>query len=244
MIREYRVGHPRATYREALAAALDYRSWHAFELVLITPGEGEQRLTRAKHSVMSGGEKSAAIHLPLFAAANASTTTRPWSPNSSACAPPATPPGHGRDPLRARPGPGPVRPRGRRRLTVPAAERSASDASPQTQPSPPPGCAARVCLGLPLCLLVDRAFPSDWIAFWRLRIRAAGWRGPLVPAWQGLAHAPSFGLLYAVAGAAAGAGVAGARPPSPMVRHGMLKVALAGMVVAGRERARVVADLD
>jgi hypothetical protein len=71
MIREYRAAHPRATYREALAAVLDYRSWHAFELLLITPGEGEQRLTRAKHSVMSGGEKSAAIHLPLFAAANA-----------------------------------------------------------------------------------------------------------------------------------------------------------------------------
>ena len=71
MIREYRAGHPRATYREALAAVLDYRGWHAFELLLITPGEGEARLTRAKHSVMSGGEKSAAIHLPLFAAANA-----------------------------------------------------------------------------------------------------------------------------------------------------------------------------
>ena len=71
MIREYRAGHPRATYREALGSVLDYRSWHAFELILITPGEGEQRLTRAKHSVMSGGEKSAAIHLPLFAAANA-----------------------------------------------------------------------------------------------------------------------------------------------------------------------------
>jgi hypothetical protein len=71
MIREYRAGHPRATYREALGSVLDYRSWHAFELLLITPGEGEQRLTRAKHSVMSGGEKSAAIHLPLFAAANA-----------------------------------------------------------------------------------------------------------------------------------------------------------------------------
>jgi hypothetical protein len=71
MIREYRAGHPRATYREALAAVLDYRSWHAFELLLVTPGEGEARLTRAKHSVMSGGEKSAAIHLPLFAAANA-----------------------------------------------------------------------------------------------------------------------------------------------------------------------------
>ncbi len=71
MIREYRIGHPRATYREALANVLDYRSWHAFELLLIQPGQPEARLTRAKHSVMSGGEKSAAIHLPLFAAANA-----------------------------------------------------------------------------------------------------------------------------------------------------------------------------
>jgi len=71
MIREYRGRHPRATYREALASVLDYRSWHAFELLLIQPGEPEARLTRAKHSVMSGGEKSAAIHLPLFAAANA-----------------------------------------------------------------------------------------------------------------------------------------------------------------------------
>ncbi len=71
MIREYRAAHPRATYREALASVLDYRSWHAFELLLIQPGEPEARLTRAKHSVMSGGEKSAAIHLPLFAAANA-----------------------------------------------------------------------------------------------------------------------------------------------------------------------------
>jgi hypothetical protein len=70
MIREYRVSHPRATYREALASVLDYRSWHAFELLLISPGEPEARLTRARHSVMSGGEKSAAIHLPLFAAAN------------------------------------------------------------------------------------------------------------------------------------------------------------------------------
>ena len=32
MIREYRAGHPRATYREALGSVLDYRSWHAFEL--------------------------------------------------------------------------------------------------------------------------------------------------------------------------------------------------------------------
>jgi hypothetical protein len=71
MIREYRGSHPRATYREALSNVLDYRSWHVFELLLLQPGEPEVRLTRAKHSVMSGGEKSAAIHLPLFAAANA-----------------------------------------------------------------------------------------------------------------------------------------------------------------------------
>jgi uncharacterized protein (TIGR02680 family) len=71
MIREYRGAHPRATYREALASVLDYRSWHTFELLQKTPGETEVRLTRARHSVMSGGEKSASIHLPLFAAANA-----------------------------------------------------------------------------------------------------------------------------------------------------------------------------
>jgi hypothetical protein len=71
MIREYRGTHPRATYREALSGVLDYRSWHVFELLLLQPGQPEMRLTRAKHSAMSGGEKSAAIHLPLFAAANA-----------------------------------------------------------------------------------------------------------------------------------------------------------------------------
>src|SRR5258708_13150583 len=66
MIREYRGMHPRATYREALSSVLDYRSWHVFELLLLQPGQPEMRLTRAKHSAMSGGEKSAAIHLPLF----------------------------------------------------------------------------------------------------------------------------------------------------------------------------------
>ena len=71
MIREYRGTHSRATYREALSSVLDYRSWHVFELLLLQPGQPEMRLTRAKHSAMSGGEKSAAIHLPLFAAANA-----------------------------------------------------------------------------------------------------------------------------------------------------------------------------
>lgn len=71
MIRDYRAAHPRATHKQALAEVLDYRTWYGFELVLAVPGEKEVKLTRAKHEEMSGGEKSAAIHLPLFAAANA-----------------------------------------------------------------------------------------------------------------------------------------------------------------------------
>jgi hypothetical protein len=81
MIRDYRAAHPRATYKEVLSEVLDYRAWHTFELLLIVPGEPEVRLTRARHSVMSGGEKSAAIHLPLFAAANALySSARPHCP--------------------------------------------------------------------------------------------------------------------------------------------------------------------
>src|SRR2546427_3515411 len=53
----------RSTYREVLAAVLDYRSWHTFELRMLQPGSPPERLTRKKHSEMSGGEKSAAIHL-------------------------------------------------------------------------------------------------------------------------------------------------------------------------------------
>ncbi len=71
MIRDYRARNSRATYKEALAGVLDYRSWYTFELLMARRGEPEVRLTRAKHSQMSGGEKSASIHLPLFAAANA-----------------------------------------------------------------------------------------------------------------------------------------------------------------------------
>ncbi|MDX6738757.1 SbcC/MukB-like Walker B domain-containing protein [Actinocorallia sp. A-T 12471] len=71
MLHEYRAAHPRATSKEALAAVLDYRSWRSFELRLKVPGQDEVKLTRRQHSLMSGGEKSAAIHLPLFAAANA-----------------------------------------------------------------------------------------------------------------------------------------------------------------------------
>ncbi len=71
MIHDQRAANRRDTYREVLAAVLDYRSWHTFELRMLQPGGPPERLTRKKHSEMSGGEKSAAIHLPLFAAANA-----------------------------------------------------------------------------------------------------------------------------------------------------------------------------
>lgn len=71
MIHNHRSANIRDTYREVLAAVLDYRSWHTFELRMLQPGSPPERLTRKKHSEMSGGEKSAAIHLPLFAAANA-----------------------------------------------------------------------------------------------------------------------------------------------------------------------------
>ncbi|GII62123.1 hypothetical protein Skr01_22080 [Sphaerisporangium krabiense] len=85
MIRDYRAAHPRATYRQALAEVLDYRVWYTFELRLVVPGEEEVRLTKAKHEQMSGGEKSAAIHLPLFAAANALySSAKPTCPRTIA----------------------------------------------------------------------------------------------------------------------------------------------------------------
>ncbi|MGI5157546.1 SbcC/MukB-like Walker B domain-containing protein [Microbispora sp. CA-102843] len=85
MIRDYRAAHPRATYKQALADVLDYRTWYGFELVLAVPGEKEVKLTRAKHEEMSGGEKSAAIHLPLFAAANALySSAKPTCPRAIA----------------------------------------------------------------------------------------------------------------------------------------------------------------
>jgi DNA repair exonuclease SbcCD ATPase subunit/energy-coupling factor transporter ATP-binding protein EcfA2 len=70
-IRDGKARDRRKTYQQVIAEVLDYRAWRKFELLLSRPGEKEEKLTRAKHSEMSGGEKSASIHLPLFAAANA-----------------------------------------------------------------------------------------------------------------------------------------------------------------------------
>lgn len=75
MIRDYHAAHPRAGHKQVLSAVLDYRTWYRFELRLAVPGKDEVTLTKNKHEQMSGGEKSAAIHLPLFAAANALYTS-------------------------------------------------------------------------------------------------------------------------------------------------------------------------
>jgi uncharacterized protein (TIGR02680 family) len=58
-------------YRELLADVLDYRAWRQFAFHLVRPDGAEERLTRARHSRLSGGEQSVSLHLPLFAAAHA-----------------------------------------------------------------------------------------------------------------------------------------------------------------------------
>jgi len=50
---------------------LDYRRWRTFAFQLHPAGGGEERLTRARHGQLSGGEQSVSLHLPLFAAAHA-----------------------------------------------------------------------------------------------------------------------------------------------------------------------------
>ncbi|MEO3876731.1 TIGR02680 family protein [Nonomuraea sp. B12E4] len=68
-------------YRELLTKVLDYRRWRQFTFQLVRPGGAEERLTRAKHSRLSGGEQSVSLHLPLFAAAHAMlNSARPDAP--------------------------------------------------------------------------------------------------------------------------------------------------------------------
>jgi uncharacterized protein (TIGR02680 family) len=73
-IKTARARHRDHPYRELLAEVLDYRRWRQFAFQLVRPGESgktEERLTRARHSRLSGGEQSVSLHLPLFAAAHA-----------------------------------------------------------------------------------------------------------------------------------------------------------------------------
>ncbi len=58
------------TVTEHLVEALDYRRWHSFTVMQQRDGR-RVPLTKSSHQAGSGGEKSAALHLPLFAAASA-----------------------------------------------------------------------------------------------------------------------------------------------------------------------------
>jgi hypothetical protein len=54
--------------QERLAAVLDYRRWHRFEVQHREPGQAWAKLTRKAHGAGSGGRKAVMLHLPLFAA--------------------------------------------------------------------------------------------------------------------------------------------------------------------------------
>ncbi|MET8867205.1 TIGR02680 family protein [Nonomuraea sp. NPDC004580] len=80
-IKNARARHRDRPYRELLADVLDYRKWRQFAFQLVRPGGAEERLTRARHSRLSGGEQSVSLHLPLFAAAHAMlNSARPDAP--------------------------------------------------------------------------------------------------------------------------------------------------------------------
>jgi hypothetical protein len=70
-IKTARAGAPERVYRELLGEVLDYRRWRAFSFYLHPPSGGPERLTKARHGQLSGGEQSVSLHLPLFAAAHA-----------------------------------------------------------------------------------------------------------------------------------------------------------------------------
>jgi len=70
-IKTARARHRELPYRELLAQVLDYRRWRQFVFQMVSPEGGEETLTRARHSRLSGGEQSVSLHLPLFAAAHA-----------------------------------------------------------------------------------------------------------------------------------------------------------------------------
>ncbi|MGH8909819.1 MAG: SbcC/MukB-like Walker B domain-containing protein, partial [Egibacteraceae bacterium] len=69
-IRTVRTAQMTGTWQEHLAAALDYRAWHTFDVERWQDGAWK-RLTRRTHGTGSGGEKAIALTIPQFAAAAA-----------------------------------------------------------------------------------------------------------------------------------------------------------------------------
>jgi hypothetical protein len=69
------------SWAQQLATVFDYTQWHRFRAQLFRPdGDGWRTLTQRVHSVLSGGEKAIALHLPLFAALAAHYEASPDSP--------------------------------------------------------------------------------------------------------------------------------------------------------------------
>jgi uncharacterized protein (TIGR02680 family) len=80
-IKTARARHRELPYRELLAQVLDYRRWRQFVFQMVSPEGTEEKLTRSRHSRLSGGEQSVSLHLPLFAAAHAMlNSARPHAP--------------------------------------------------------------------------------------------------------------------------------------------------------------------
>ena len=68
-LRQAREGEVAASLEERIAAAFDYRKWHAFTVEFKdAAAPAWRRLTRVTHGEGSGGEKAVMLHLPLFAA--------------------------------------------------------------------------------------------------------------------------------------------------------------------------------
>lgn len=70
-ISDVRADDPGGSFSEALSTALDYRSWHRFDLFARFADGKRRRITRAFFRELSGGEAAAVLHLPLFASAAA-----------------------------------------------------------------------------------------------------------------------------------------------------------------------------
>lgn len=69
------------SWAQQLAAVFDYTQWHRFQVQLSRPDiDGWRTLTKRTHSVLSGGEKAIALHLPLFAALAAHYEATPTAP--------------------------------------------------------------------------------------------------------------------------------------------------------------------
>ncbi len=80
-LRDARDGDAATSLHDRIGAALDYRRWHGFTVMVRDPRASTARpLTRQSHATGSGGEKAVMLHLPLFAAMAAHYRASPHAP--------------------------------------------------------------------------------------------------------------------------------------------------------------------